>query len=66
MEVVDLMEGVLKIYAFGRITYEDIFGERHVTTFCHAYYGLERLPHEGGYAYEHWQAKYCDRHNEAD
>ncbi len=59
-------EGDLKIYAFGRITYEDIFGKPHVTTFCHAYYGLERLPHEGGYAFEHWQAKSCDRHNDAD
>ncbi len=44
-------EGDLKIYAFGTITYEDVFGTPHVTTFCHAYYGIERLTHEGGYAY---------------
>ena len=59
-------EGELKLYAFGRITYDDVFGKPHVTTFCHAYYGLDRLPHGGGYAFEHWQAKYCDRHNEAN
>ena len=32
-------KGELRIYAFGKITYEDAFGGRHTTTFCHAYFG---------------------------
>jgi hypothetical protein len=59
-------EGILRLYAFGRITYTDEFGYAHSTTFCHAYFGPERLPIDGGFAYESWQAKYCDRHNETD
>lgn len=59
-------KGELRIYAFGKITYEDAFGGRHTTTFCHAYFGPERLPFNGSFAYEFWQAKYCDRHNDAD
>jgi hypothetical protein len=61
-------DGELRIYAYGRITYEDAFGESHTTTYCHAYYGVERARFEGigPVGYEHWQAKYADRHNEAD
>jgi hypothetical protein len=58
-------EGKLRIYAFGKIIYQDAFGKRHTTTFCHAYYGQERLAFNAGFAYADWQAKYCDRHNEA-
>ena len=58
--------GELRFYAFGKITYVDAFKKERQTTFCHEYFGPERLPFNGGYAYEHWQAKACDRHNEAD
>jgi hypothetical protein len=58
--------GDLRLYAFGKITYDDEFGVHHKTTFCHAYFGPERLPFNGGFAYEHWQAKSCDRFNEAN
>jgi hypothetical protein len=58
--------GELRIFVFGRITYKDAFGAGHTTTFCHAYFGEERLPFNGGFAYEYWQAKSCDRHNDAD
>jgi hypothetical protein len=58
--------GDLRIYAFGKITYDDAFGWSHQTTFCHAYFGRERLPFNGGFAYDDWQAKSCDRHNSAD
>jgi hypothetical protein len=58
--------GELRIYVFGKITYEDAFGTPHQTTFCHAYFGSERLEFNGGFAYEDWQAKSCDRHNDAD
>jgi len=58
--------GDLRLYAFGRVTYEDAFGAHHTTTFCHSYFGPERLPFNGGFAYEYWQAKSCDRFNEAD
>jgi hypothetical protein len=59
--------GDLRLCAFGKITYEDAFGKRHGTTFCHVYFGPERLDRGNNqFGYEHWQAKFCDRHNEAD
>ena len=57
--------GDLRIYAFGKITYKDAFGKPRQTTFCYAYFGPERLPFGSGFAFEHWQAKSCDRHNNA-
>lgn len=59
-------EGKMRLYAFGRITYKDEFGWPHWTTFCHAYFGPERSQFNTGFAYEPWQAKYCDRFNETD
>jgi hypothetical protein len=59
-------DGELRLYAFGKITYRDAFGEGHQTTFCHVYFGPERLPFNGGFAYESWQAKFCDLHNDAN
>lgn len=59
--------GELRLYAFGKITYKDAFGKPRQTSFCHVYYGPERLPWgNGGFGYESWQAKYCDRFNEAN
>jgi hypothetical protein len=59
--------GDLRIYVFGKITYEDAFGGHRHTMFCHAYFGPERFDlGKGNYRYEPWQAKSCDRHKEAD
>jgi hypothetical protein len=59
--------GELRFYTFGKIAYNDEFGAPHTTTFCHVYFGPERLDRGNNqFAYESWQAKFCDRHNEAD
>lgn len=68
-ELADLMTetGDLQLYAFGKITYEDEFGNPHWTTFCHVYFGPERLDRGADrFAYESWQAKFSDHHNETD
>jgi hypothetical protein len=59
--------GDLRLCAFGKITYEDEFGAFHWTIYCHVYFGPERLDRGNGqYAFEQWQAKFTDYHNETD
>lgn len=58
-------EGTERIYIFGTITYEDIYGNPHRTDFCHMYLGSERDPNRLT-AYLARQGKYCDKYNSSD
>lgn len=59
-------QGAKRIYVFGTITYEDIYGKRHHTDFCHMYFGKEHWLYDSGPGYHKTQGKYCDKHNSAD
>lgn len=65
-EVKEIKYGDKRIYVFGKITYDDVFGNPHHTEFCHMYFGQEMAPFETGLGYATFQAKYCDTHNDAD
>ncbi len=47
-----------RIYTYGRVDYEDVFGEPHWFTFCYAYDGTDIK--------EHRVAETCSRHNDDD
>ncbi len=66
-DVQSVMASKKRIFVFGVIDYEDIFGWRRRTTFCHMYFGSEtaEFPSNGGRGYAEFQARYCDRHNDA-
>jgi hypothetical protein len=65
-EVDQIKSGEKRIYVFGKITYEDMFGLPHETTFCFVYYGSETASPPDKPGYLDFQAKYCDRHNHAN
>jgi hypothetical protein len=66
-----IQAGTLRIYVFGKITYEDVFDKKWQTDFCNAYYGPERQGFPGGdpssktqFGYESWQARPCEKGND--
>jgi hypothetical protein len=63
--VTKLMEGELRVYVFGRITYQYGNGNRRRLLFCHAYYGSE-MENDRRESYLGWQSQPCERHNEPD
>ncbi|MFI5023304.1 MAG: hypothetical protein ACHQRJ_16860 [Alphaproteobacteria bacterium] len=60
-----VQSGAKRIYVFGTIFYDDVFDNPHKTEFCHMYFGTE-MADDNRNAYAPVQAKYCDRHNDAD
>ncbi len=58
----------IRIYVFGRIEYQDMFGDSHWTEFCHIYSGemTDWGPEHNGMGYSKTQARYCTKHNDID
>jgi hypothetical protein len=63
----------LRVYMFGRVIYDDVFGGKWETDFCNAYFGPEGIdfpiqpptnPPSTSFAYLGWQAKPCEEGNE--
>ena len=66
-EIDAIKNGKKRVYMFGKITYEDVYGHKHIFRFSHMYYGKETCKHKpSGTGYCSFQAKYCDKHNYAD
>ncbi len=63
-------DGKSRIYVFGTISYNDVYGKPHTTVFCFTYFSSENTIVNGNgnrlSFYEGWQARYCDKHNYAD
>jgi hypothetical protein len=57
----------LMVYVFGKILFEDIFGDKWETHFCNAYFGDEGFyfPYdtETDFGYVNWQARPCENGN---
>jgi hypothetical protein len=67
-EAQKIKSGSLKVYVFGKILYDDVFGNTWETDFCNAYSGDEGLNFSVGkgasFGYEGWQAKPCEKGND--
>lgn len=59
--------GELRVYVFGKILYDDEFGNLWETDFCNSYFGSEGImfPVDSSlsFGYEAWQAKPCENGN---
>jgi len=61
------LTGDVRLYVFGKIDYNDVFGDAHHTEFCFMYYGeMQNWPNNGGEGFNSTQARYCENHNDAD
>ncbi len=58
-----IKEGSKRVYVFGEIVYEDIYGNKHTSGFSYMYYGTETVERNSRTAYADFQAKYCEKHN---
>jgi hypothetical protein len=65
-DVSDIRVGKKGVYVFGKIIYDDMFGIKRETGFCHVYHGTEFQTFQSGMGYEHFQTKYCEKHNYAN
>ncbi|HTF75751.1 MAG TPA: hypothetical protein VK620_15715 [Bradyrhizobium sp.] len=65
-QMMQTAKGDKRIYVFGFIKYRDVFGDPHMTTFCHMYFGKEMAPDQPTGIYLETQVKYCEKHNDAD
>lgn len=66
-EVQAIFKREKRIYVFGKVVYDDEFGQRHNTEYCHVYYGGDgRITFNGIWGYHAPYAKYCENHNYAD
>lgn len=63
-----LLSENLRLYVFGRIDYQDSFGQRHWTAFCYYFAGemADWGEEHGGYGYASNQARDCAGHNSVD
>jgi hypothetical protein len=68
-----IRRGDLRVYVFGTVFYDDVFGHHWESDFCNSYYGEEGLDHieptnadpkHTSFGYEGWQAKPCEHGNE--
>jgi hypothetical protein len=68
-----IKQGALRVYMFGKILYEDVYGTKWQTNFCNAYFGIEGVenpqptandPKNVSFGYLGWQAKPCEVGNE--
>jgi hypothetical protein len=51
--------GRMRLYVFGRIDYDDVFGQHRHTDFCYIYFGeQDNFPNNGGPGYNSTQARY--------
>jgi hypothetical protein len=58
--------GDRRVYVFGFIKYADIFGDEHMTTFCHSYFGSEMAENTNYNVYPATKVNYCEKHNSAN
>jgi hypothetical protein len=65
-QMIQTANGGKRVYVFGFIKYRDVFGDPHLTTFCHMYFGPEMAPNQPAGTYLSTQVKYCENHNDAD
>lgn len=66
-EIEEIRTGAKRVYVFGLVTYEDIYGRSHKHEFCFMYFGREYMDNpQRGDGYYDTQAKYCKEHNKDD
>ena len=72
-QFLQIRNGTLRVYVFGKILYEDVYGTKWKTGFCNSYFGSEGVensqptatdPKNVSFGYLGWQAKPCEVGNE--
>lgn len=61
-----IQKDVNRLYVFGRVDYENVFGESRWIEFCHYYSGeMTNWLKNGGWGYNSTQTRHCTAHNDA-